>query len=68
MKQIDEIPQHGQFVVIYSNENGIWCDTYRWEGGDLLWYSDEKDEFETVELRDILDQLRDSQNVTYFTL
>lgn len=68
MKQTDTMPTKGQFVVIYSNVNGLWCDTHRWEGDDLLWYSDEEDEFETVVLRDILEKLRDSQNVTYFTL
>ena len=45
MKQVDEMPTSGQFVVVFISSvlGGVHSSTYRWHGGDLFIY-DSSDE------------------------
>ena len=40
---VKEIPTSGQFVVVWTNENGIWSDSYMWENGNLMEYISDQD-------------------------
>ncbi len=66
MKQVDKIPEEGQFVAIYNANNKIWSDTFFNDGGCILQYSDETDDFEPLEC-DIVKHLQDHKAI-FFTL
>lgn len=36
---VKEMPTTGQFVAVWTGENGIWSDTYKWEGSTLYEWS-----------------------------
>lgn len=35
---VNEMPKSGQFVAVWTNEDGIWSDSYMWEDGKLMEY------------------------------
>ena len=46
MKCIPDIPGSGQFVAVWTNEAGIWCQTFKWVEGNLFAYNDAADTFD----------------------
>lgn len=67
MKQTNTMPTEGQFVVVYTNNNGIWPDTFMWVNGELRIYDDDEDNFLSSNYN-INEQLSNQQNVTYLTI
>ena len=44
MKQVDEMPTSGQFVVVWSNvKDRIWSDNLKWFGSKLFSYVDDQE-------------------------
>ena len=44
---VSEMPKSGQFVAVWTNESGIWSDSYIWEDGKVLKYNEVDDNWET---------------------
>lgn len=40
---VKEMPTSGQFVAVWTDENGIWSDSYMWENGNLMEYISDQD-------------------------
>jgi hypothetical protein len=43
---LDEMPKNGQFVRLWHANGEIWSDVMKWDGGTLMIYNKEADEFE----------------------
>lgn len=67
MKQTNTMSTEGQFVVVYTNNNGIWSDTFMWVDDELRIYDDDEDNFLSSNYN-INEQLSNQQNVTYLTI
>lgn len=49
MKQVNKMPESGQFVAVYSYNNKVWSGTYLWDDDFLITeYMAGVDEFEPV--------------------
>lgn len=44
-----EMPEEGQFVAVWSYQDVVWSDTFRWIDGELTQYKEEDDDFHDVE-------------------
>lgn len=43
MKEVEEMPKDGQFVVVFVFEGRVWSHTFRYENGVLMEYIEAKD-------------------------
>lgn len=46
MKQVNAMPENGQFVVMWVFNNKLWASTFKTEEGILYEYNDEESCFE----------------------
>ena len=46
MKEVQDLPEEGQFVVVWEYNNKIWSDTFKREGEIILNYNGVEDKFE----------------------
>lgn len=47
MKQVNEMPIDGQFVVVWENDNGLWSATFMFEEGVLFEYTSSEGDWES---------------------
>lgn len=48
MRLIDEMPNSGSFVAVWSNFGGIWCDAHKYVGEALFVF--DRDEWKPCEV------------------
>lgn len=54
---VKEMPTSGQFVAVWTDENGIWSDSYMWENGNLMEYISDQDVWDVAHC---VDHLKDA--------
>ena len=64
MKEVNEMPENGQFVGVWEFNDHIWCDTYLIEYGVLYVRNSETDDF--VDSPYSADWLAQEDNMKYF--
>ena len=40
MKEVQDLPEEGQFVVVWEYNNKIWSGTFKWKNENLFIYLD----------------------------
>lgn len=61
-----ERPTDGDFVVVWSNEHGAWCDKYRVNLGSLEYMDNEWYEWHHIELEHVGWTHENTFDVQYF--
>lgn len=68
MKEVNEEPETGQFVAMWTYGGEIWSSTYKYIEGELAVYCEEEDDFLVDEENSQAIHADDINDVRYFVV